>query len=64
MLEKIISIPEINKYPWLIKTIVINENINPMIVKVLGDILLFASNGIIEEYNNSLKYNFNLFLCI
>ena len=35
-----------------------------MIVKVLGDILLFASNGIIEEYNNSLKYNFNLFLCI
>ena len=35
-----------------------------MIVKVLGDILPFASKGIIEEYNNSLKYNFNLFLCI
>jgi uncharacterized membrane protein len=60
----IISIPEINKYPWLIKIIVINENTNPIIVKELGDILPLTSKGIIEEYNSLLIYNFNLFLCI
>ena len=64
ILEMIISIPEINKYPWLIKIIVINENTNPLIVIVLGVIFPLASKGVIEEYNSLLIYNFNLFLCI
>ena len=49
---------------FLIKIIVIIDNINPIIVKVFGDILLFANKGINEAYNNLLQYNFNLFLCI
>tara|TARA_B100001123_G_scaffold7545_1_gene9309 strand:+ start:193 stop:564 length:372 start_codon:yes stop_codon:yes gene_type:complete len=64
ILEKIINIPEINKYPWLIKIIVINENKNPIMVKVFGEIFILESNGINEEYNTLLIYNFNLFLCI
>jgi len=33
-------------------------------VKVFGDIFILESNGINEEYNTLLIYNFNLFLCI
>ena len=44
--------------------IVAAENINPINVKVFGDILLFTNKGINEAYNNLLQYNFNLFLCI